>query len=107
MFNVANVRYNLDLAKKICEIGYDVYCPNENSSINDKSRTDITPERVYGADVTELESANIFLCQVAKDPGTMWEAGYMDCLSRRVDPKRYVGVIGLATDIRLAYPPRS
>ena len=29
----------------------------------------------------------------------------MDCLSRFVDPDRYYGVLGLATDIRLARPP--
>ncbi len=29
----------------------------------------------------------------------------MDCLSRHVDPARYYGVIGLATDIRLRTPP--
>ena len=29
----------------------------------------------------------------------------MNCLSRRVDPGRYYGVIGLATDIRLRTPP--
>ncbi len=35
----------------------------------------------------------------------MWEAGYMDCLTCRVDPDRYLGVIGLATDIRLDTRP--
>jgi hypothetical protein len=34
----------------------------------------------------------------------MWEAGYFDRLSRE-QPDRYAGVIGLATDIRLATPP--
>ena len=29
----------------------------------------------------------------------------MDCLARHVDPARYYGVIGLATDIRLRTPP--
>jgi hypothetical protein len=29
----------------------------------------------------------------------------MNCLSRRVDPETYYGVIGLATDIRLRTPP--
>jgi nucleoside 2-deoxyribosyltransferase len=105
MFDLPNVRYNLDLAKRIRTLGYDVYCPNENASINDKTRTDITPERVYQADVDELIDANIFLCQVAEDSGTMWEAGFMDCLARHVDAARYLGVIGLATDIRLATSP--
>lgn len=29
----------------------------------------------------------------------------MDCLSKHVNPKRYLGSIGLATDIRLRTPP--
>lgn len=29
----------------------------------------------------------------------------MDCLSKRVDASRYFGVLGLATDIRLAQTP--
>jgi hypothetical protein len=105
MFDLAHVRFNLALAGRIRALGYAVYCPNENTSINDKSRTDITGERIYRADIDELLSCNIFLCQVSEDSGTNWEAGYMDCLARHVDPGRYLGVIGLATDIRLATPP--
>lgn len=105
MFDLPNVRYNLALAAKIRALGYDVYCPNENASINDKSRTDITGERIYQADIDELMTANIFLCQLSEDSGTAWEAGYMDCLARHVDPGRYLGVIGLATDIRLSTLP--
>jgi hypothetical protein len=48
---------------------------------------------------------NAFVCQVAEDSGTMWEAGMMDCLSTCVDSTKYYGVIGLATDIRLSTPP--
>jgi hypothetical protein len=105
MFDLPNVRFNLWLAQTLRERGFEVYVPNENAGINDKSRTDITPEAVYAADVDELLTCNVFLCQVAEDSGTMWEAGMMDCLSRRVDPTRYLGVIGLATDIRLSTPP--
>ena len=104
MFDLPNVRFNLDLARELRDRGYEVYCPNENASINDKSRTDITPEAVYLADLKELESAQIFLCQVTEDSGTMWEAGYFDRLTRE-NPSCYVGVIGLATDIRLATLP--
>ena len=105
MFVAAEVRYNLWLAAVLREHGYDVYCPNESEPINDKSRTDITPRKVYEADCEALESANVYLCQVSEDSGTNWEAGYFDCLSRYVDPGRYYGVIGLATDIRLNARP--
>src|SRR5208283_3709476 len=105
MFSAAEVQYNLQLAARLRSLSFQVYCPNENISINDKTRTDLTGERIYQADMEEIESSNIFLCQVSEDSGTMWEAGYMDCLSRRVAPNRYLGSIGLATDIRLRTLP--
>lgn len=105
MFTYADIVNNLRLAKKLRENGFEVYCPNENDSINDKTRTDITGEKIYLADIEEVENSNVFLCQVVEDSGTMWEAGYMDCLSKKVDQSRYLGVIGLATDIRLRSLP--
>ena len=104
MFTYAEVTNNLRLSKKLRKNGFDVYCPNENDSINDKTRTDITSEKIYLADIRELENSNVFLCQIAEDSGTMWEAGYMDCLSK-FDSNKYKGAIGLATDIRLQTPP--
>ncbi len=105
MFVSAEVRYNLWLAAELRSHGFDVYCPNESEPINDKTRTDITARRIYDADRAALEAANVYLCQVSEDSGTNWEAGYFDCLSRHVDPSRYLGVIGLATDIRLKGKP--
>jgi len=105
MFDLPNVRFNAWLAERLRAEGFQVYSPNENESINDKTRTDITPEAVYSADVDELMTCNVFLCQVSEDSGTNWEAGIMDTLARRVDPDRYYGVIGLATDIRLSTQP--
>ena len=105
MFVQAEVEYNLRLAAKVRALGFDVYCPNESEPINDKTRSDITPRKVYQFDIKELEASNVLLCQVSEDSGTNWEAGYMDCLSRHVDPGKYYGVLGLATDIRLQSPP--
>jgi nucleoside 2-deoxyribosyltransferase len=105
MFVAAEVRYNLWLAGVLREHGHEVYCPNESEPINDKTRTDITARKIYDADIEALEWSNVYICQVSEDSGTNWEAGYMDCLSRHVDPARYWGVIGLATDIRLQQRP--
>ncbi len=105
MFTAAQIEYNLRLTERLRENHFVVYCPNENMNINDKTRTDLTGERIYLADIAELENSNVFLCQVAEDSGTMWEAGYMDCLSKHVDTKRYWGSIGLAQDIRLSTKP--
>ena len=105
MFVAAEVQYNLRLARTLREHGFAVYCPNESEPINDKTRTDITGQTIYLADMAALEGSNVLLCQVSEDSGTNWEAGYMDCLSRHVDPARYYGVLGLATDIRLRSLP--
>jgi hypothetical protein len=105
MFVAAEVRYNLWLAAELRRQGYGVYCPNESEPINDKSRADITPSRIYDADIEALEGSNVYIFQVSEDSGTNWEAGYMDCLNKKVDPSQYLGVIGLATDIRLRQLP--
>ena len=105
MFVAAEVRYNLWLAAVLRSHGFDVYCPNESEPINDKTRTDITARKIYDADLEALEACNVYVCQVSEDSGTNWEAGYMDCLNKRVDPARYLGVLGLATDIRLQSIP--
>ena len=105
MFIESQIDYNLMLARRIRELGIEVYCPNENAEINDKSRQDITGEKIYQQDIDELRSCNVLLCQVANCPGTNWEAGYYDCLSKEVNPEMYLGVIGLSSDIRLKTPP--
>src|SRR5215211_5071422 len=105
MFTEAEVRNNLRLAGVLREHGFEVYCPNESEPINDKTRTDITGKVIDEFDIAELEASNVMICQVSEDSGTNWEAGYMDCLSKHVDPARYYGVIGLATDIRLRTLP--
>ena len=105
MFTAAEKRYNLWLAGVLRDEGYEAYCPNESEPINDKTRNDVTSKKVYDLDIEALEASNVYLCQVSEDSGTNWEAGYFDCLSRHVDPERYWGVLGLATDIRLAATP--
>jgi hypothetical protein len=105
MFTAAEVAFNLRLAGRLRELGFDVYCPNESEPINDKTRSDVTGKLVYQFDIAELERSNVLLCQVSEDSGTNWEAGYFDCLSRHVDPQRYYGIVGMATDIRLRTPP--
>jgi hypothetical protein len=105
MFVAAEVRYNLWLAGLLRESGFDVYCPNESEPINDKTRNDITAAKIYDADIEALEWAHVYICLVSEDSGTNWEAGYMDCLNKRVDRNRYLGVLGLATDIRLQQQP--
>jgi hypothetical protein len=105
MFTAADAEYNLRLAARLREQGFEVYCPNESEPINDKSKPNILPEVVYDWDIAELESSNVLLMRVSEDSGTNWEAGYFDCLSRHVDSDRNYGIVGLATDMRLRTPP--
>jgi hypothetical protein len=105
MFTAADAAHNLRLAAKLRQHGFEVFCPNESEPTNDKTRTDITPRLVYDVDIGAVESCNVLICQVSEDSGTNWESGYMDCLARHVDPNRYYGVIGLATDMRLRTQP--
>lgn len=103
MFEEADVMYNLGLAQTLREAGFEVYCPNENMSINDKTQSNITPEKIYRADIDELRTCQVLLCRLCDDPGAMWEAGYMDCLSQTY-PEQYCGCIGLTTDSRWSTP---
>lgn len=105
MFTAADAAYNLAFAARLRERGFEVFCPNESEPTNDKTRTDITPRLIYDVDIAALESCHVVVYQVSEDSGANWEAGYMDCLAKRVDPARYLGVIGLATDMRLRTPP--
>ena len=105
MFEASDILYNRRLRDLLLENGFEIYCPNDNNEINDKSRTDITGEKIYESDIAKLEECNVFLCRISQDPGTLWESGYMDCLAKKVNPDKYYGCIGLATDIRLSTTP--
>lgn len=105
MFVAPEVRYNLWLTGELRQAGFEVYCPNESEPVNDKTRTDITARKIYDADVQALLDSHVYICQVSEDSGTNWEAGYMDALNKHVDSHRYLGVLGLATDIRLQQLP--
>lgn len=105
MFTAADAAYNLAFAARLRVHGFDVFCPNESEPTNDKSRTDITPRLIYDVDIGALEACNVVVYHVSEDSGANWEAGYMDCLGQKVDPARWWGVIGLATDIRLQTRP--
>ena len=105
MFTEADKSYNLELAGRLREHGFDVYCPNESEPINDKTRTDVTGRMIYDYDITEVEASHVVLLQVSEDSGSNWEAGYMDALAKHGDPGRWYGVVGMSTDIRLESVP--
>ena len=105
MFTAADAQYNLRLARRLREHGFDVYCPNESEPNNDATREDVTARLIYELDIQNVQGCNVVLLQVSEDSGSNWEAGYMDCLAHHVDPSRYYGVLGMATDFRLRALP--
>lgn len=105
MFTAADAAHNLALAARLRAHGFEVFCPNESEPGANKERDDISPREIYDVDIAALESCHVVLMQVGEDSGANWEAGYMDCLNRRVDPARWWGVVGMATDVRLRTPP--
>ncbi len=105
IFTLADQEYNLRLAEKVRALGFEVYCPNESEPINNKERPEITARMIYEWDIGELENCNVVLCQLSEDSGTNWEAGYFDCLCKYVDPDRYWGIVGHASDMRFKSPP--
>ncbi|MFM9107400.1 MAG: nucleoside 2-deoxyribosyltransferase [Chloroflexota bacterium] len=105
MFTAADKAWNLGLARRLRGHGFGVFCPNESEPNEDTTRETVTARLIYDVDIAALESCNVVLMQVSEDSGANWEAGYFDCLSRRVDPARYYGIVGLATDFRLHATP--
>lgn len=105
MFTAADAQYNLRLATRLREHGFEVFCPNESEPNNSETRQDVTGKVIYDLDIQNLEACNLVLLQVCEDSGSNWEGGYMDCLAHRVDPDRYYGVLGMATDFRLRAVP--
>jgi hypothetical protein len=105
MFTAADKAWNLGLAQRLRARDFWVFCPNESEPNEDTTRESVTARLIYEVDIAALETCNVVLMQVSEDSGTNWEAGYFDCLSRRVDPARYYGIVGLATDFRLHAVP--
>lgn len=64
------------VAKRIRELGFEVYAAAENDSINDKSN-DPTPLDIYFGDVTELLSSDIVVVNLTGGlaDGTITEVG--------------------------------
>jgi hypothetical protein len=105
MFTAADKAWNLGLAQRLRGHDFWVFCPNESEPNEDTTREHVSARLIYDVDIAALESCNVVLLQVSEDSGANWEAGYFDCLSKRVDPARHYGIVGLATDFRLHAVP--
>lgn len=62
--------------KEISDMGFDIYTPATNDSINDK-RNNPTPEMIYDADMDRLKHCDILLVNIngGHQDGTIFEVG--------------------------------
>jgi hypothetical protein len=98
------------IGKQLKELGLDLYVPQENDEINDKSSEDavsVTDIDIANGDNFYLESANILIAHldgVEIDSGVSAEIGYFSGLARAEE--KYCAsppirkIIGIYTDIR-------
>ncbi|HLO11573.1 MAG TPA: nucleoside 2-deoxyribosyltransferase [Pseudoneobacillus sp.] len=109
-FNDSGFKWTHELAKTIREsASIDLYVPQENSEINDKSGDDsnITAVAIANGDNKYLREANVLIASldgVEIDSGVSAEIGYFSGLieseRRLVAQPRTRYIIGLYTDIR-------
>lgn len=94
LFSESDINYNDFLYRQLVDLGFDVYAPQKNTSINDKSKS-ADSIAIYLGDKNELDSSDILLAVLdglAVDPGVAAEIGYMAAHNKKI--------IGLFTDSR-------
>lgn len=87
------------LAGTLRDEGFDCFVPHEHFG----EIAEITPEEIYRVDGAGLRSSNALLAWLDGpmiDDGTAAEIGAFAELVRGGDP-RYLGIVGLVTDLRL------
>jgi nucleoside 2-deoxyribosyltransferase len=94
LFSEADLNYNDFLYRQLKELGFEVYAPQNNKAINDKSKS-ADSIAIYLGDKNELDNSEILVAVLdglAVDPGVAAEIGYMAAKGKIV--------IGLFTDSR-------
>lgn len=102
LFNSMEREFNARVVKMIRERLGDkvsVYLPQENTEINDKSKS-ADSVQIFEADTERLEETNILIAVLdgpVADVGLAAEVGYFACMS---EENPYLTTLGLYTDIR-------
>lgn len=115
LFSEATIAYNEMLYSKLVEMGFDVYAPQKNTEINDKSKA-ADSIAIYNGDTEMLEWCDILLAVIdgpVIDPGVAseigWVAGfnesnsYLNTVASMYgddEPKPKKIILGLYTDTR-------
>jgi hypothetical protein len=99
LFSVAERAFLDRIATRLRGEGYEVFVPHEQIP----EQRAISAEDVYRADLAGLRSANAVLAWIdgpVIDDGTAVEIGIFTQLVA-ADPRRWRGIVALATDLRL------
>ena len=99
IFSLAERAWLDGLASRVRAAGFDCFVPHEHlADIGEPS-----PDAVYALDATALRASNLMLAWLdgpCVDDGTAVEVGMFAELVRS-GGERYVGIVGLVTDLRL------
>jgi nucleoside 2-deoxyribosyltransferase len=94
LFSEADFMYNEILYKELTDLGVEVYAPQKNTAINDKSKSADSVD-IYNGDTEKLEWADVIVAVLdglVIDPGVAAEIGYMAAKGKTI--------LGLMTDSR-------
>jgi len=99
LFSEAERAWLDGLAARLRGEGFECFVPHEQF----RELTELTPAEVYRVDAEGVRSANVLLAWLdgpSIDDGTACEIGMFAELVER-DERRYRGIVGLVTDLRL------
>ena len=99
LFSPAERNWLDGLAATLRAEGFDCFVPHEHFD----EIAELTPEEIYRVDGAGLRASNALLAWLDGpmiDDGTAAEIGAFAELARSGDP-RYLGIVGLVTDLRL------
>lgn len=107
----ARKAYQVEVAEKIRDLGYEVYAAAENNSINDKSNNP-TPLDIYNGDIDRVRESDIFVACISggNEDGTISEigmvAGWNEALTRegRRSLKKPIKIVAFTSNERLLQP---
>ena len=102
LFSEADYNYNELLANQIDELGYDLYVPQRNTAINDKTKV-ASSIPIYQGDTDELLSSDIIVAVIDGpiiDPGVAAEIGVIAGINEIISSHTRKKILALYTDSR-------
>lgn len=105
LFTEKDLSYNAQLAKEIRKAcpGIELYVPQENASINDKTKS-ADSIMIFDGDTQRLQESDVLFCFLDEDLGLATEIGYFAALCKADSARR---IIGIYSDMRDGSIPHS